>query len=58
MTNMKRTSVSFTDDLMGRIYDLRKDERFRRCSYSELIRTLAELGLEVVERQNPDQDSA
>lgn len=50
MTNMKRTSVSFPPELADRIFSLRKDDRFVRCSYSELIRKLAEFGLEAVER--------
>lgn len=49
-TNMKRTTVSFPDELTERIFSLRADVRFRRCSYSELIRRLAEKGLEVLEQ--------
>lgn len=59
MTNMRRTSVSFTDELMERIYALRKDTRFTRCSYSELIRTLAEMGLREIEMEKEKKrDSA
>lgn len=49
MTNMKRTTVSFPDELTERIFALRKDERFTRCSYSELIRQLAEKGLAILD---------
>ena len=49
MTNMKRTSVSFPPELANRIFSLRKDDRFVRCSYSELIRKLAAYGLKTLE---------
>lgn len=48
MTNMKRNTVSFPDELADRIFALRADERFRRCSYSELVRILVENGLETI----------
>lgn len=51
MTNMKRTSVSLPPELAARIISLRKDDRFIKCSYSELIRMLAEFGLETLERE-------
>lgn len=50
MTNMKRTTVSFPEELAQRIFALRKDDRFTRCSYSELIRQLSEMALEIVEK--------
>lgn len=49
MTKMKRTTVSLPDELTERIFALRKDDRFIRCSYSELIRQLAEKGLSILE---------
>ena len=51
MTNMRRTSVSLPPELADRIISLRKDDRFIKCSYSELIRQLAEFGLETLERE-------
>lgn len=57
MTSMKRTTVSFPDELTRRIFDLRKDDRFTRCSYSELIRQLAEMGLSILDAERT-QDSA
>lgn len=51
MTKIKRTTVSFPDELMERIFALRKDERFVRCSYSELIRKLAEMGLSLLDAE-------
>lgn len=49
MTTMKRTSVSFPPELAERIFALRKDDRFVRCSYSELVRRLTEYGLKTLE---------
>lgn len=49
MSDMKRTSVSFPPELADRIISLRKDDRFVRCSYSELVRKLAEYGLRTLE---------
>ncbi len=57
MTNMRRTTVSFPEDLAKRIFSLRKDERFIRCSYSELIRQLAEKGLSMLDADDV-KDSA
>lgn len=60
MTNMKRTSVSFPDELYNRIFELRKDDRFTRYSYSDLVRMLAEYGLNMVreETKRSSKDSA
>ncbi len=57
MTNMKRTTVSLPDELTQRIFALRKDDRFVRCSYSELIRQLTEKGLSMLDAERA-QDSA
>lgn len=53
MTDMKRTTISFPDDLAERIFALRKDDRFIKCSYSELVRKLTEYGLEIIEKTHP-----
>jgi len=47
MTEMKRTTISLPDDLYHAIFELRKDERYVRCSYSEIVRRLVEIGLDV-----------
>ena len=52
MTNMNRTSVSFPPELAERIFALRKDDRFTRCSYSELVRMLTEYGLKSLDRNS------
>lgn len=57
MTNMKRTTISLPPELVERIFALRKDDRFIRCSYSDLIRKLTEKGLSSLDAEMP-QDSA
>lgn len=47
MTNMKRISISFPDDIDAKIYNLRKNEEYVKCSYSEIIRRLVRIGLKV-----------
>ena len=54
MTNMKRTTISLPGELADRIFALRKDDRYTRCSYSELIRELTEKGLSMMEA-GPDE---
>lgn len=58
MTNTKRTTISFPDELTERIFALRKDDRFMRCSYSELIRQLTEKGLALLDEEKAARDSA
>lgn len=45
MTDMKRITVSFPDDVDKGIYELRKKDEFVRCSYSEIVRRLVIIGL-------------
>ena len=45
MTDMKRVTISLPDDIDRKVLELRKDDRFVRCSYSELVRMLLEAGL-------------
>lgn len=49
MTNMRRVTISLPDDLDRRILELRKDERFIRCSYSDIVRQMLEHGLSVTQ---------
>lgn len=46
MTDMKRITVAFPDEIDRAVYELRKEDRFIKCSYSEIIRKLVVLGLE------------
>ena len=45
MTNMRRITIAVPDRLDQRILELRKDDRFVRCSYAEIVRQLLERGL-------------
>ena len=46
MTDMKRTSVSFPDDMVQALSDLRQTEEFKGCSFSEIIRRMVRRGIE------------
>lgn len=45
MTDMRRITVSLPEDIDRRILELKKDDRFVRCSYSEIVRQALERGL-------------
>lgn len=45
MTDMKRITVSFDDDVDRKILELRKHDDYVKCSYSEIVRKLVKLGL-------------
>ena len=45
MTEMKRVTVSLPEEIDKKVLELRKDERFIRCSSSEIVRKLLEAGL-------------
>ena len=45
MTDMKRVTISLPDSIDKKVLELRKDDRYVRCSYSELVRMLLEAGL-------------
>ena len=45
MTNMKRITISVPDEMEEAIYGLRKWDNYNRCSKSEVIRKLVEIGL-------------
>lgn len=40
MTEMRRMTISLPDELDKKILELKKDDRFVRCSYSEIVRQL------------------
>lgn len=58
MTDMKRVTISLPDEYDKRILELRKDDRFVRCSYSEIARQMMELGFRAFEAERAGQDSA
>lgn len=57
MTNMRRVTIAFPDGMDERILDLRKEDRFVRCSYSEIVRQILERGFEALAAEQ-SQDSA
>ena len=50
MTDMKRITVSVPDDIDQALVELRKQDGFERCSYSEIIRRLVRVGLSAADR--------
>ena len=46
MTEMKRVTISVPDWIDEAIFALRKDDRFVRCSYTEIVRQVIAIGLE------------
>lgn len=47
MTDMRRVTIAVPEEIDKRILELRKDDRFIRCSYAEIVRTLLEKGLKM-----------
>ena len=58
MTNMKRTTVTFDDDLDREIFELRKNENYMRCSYSEIVRRLVRIGLKAEARKKQTKEAS
>jgi len=48
LTDMKRTTVSFPDEVADAIERLRDTDEFKRSSYSEIIRVLVARGLKTL----------
>ncbi len=46
MTEMRRVTVSIPDELDKKVLELKKEDRFLRCSYSEIVRMLMFAGLQ------------
>ena len=47
MTEMRRVTISLPEELDKKILELRKDDRFVRCSYAEIVRQMLENGLDM-----------
>lgn len=45
MTDMRRITIALPEAIDKKILELRKDDRFVRCSYAEIVRQLLERGL-------------
>lgn len=51
MTEMRRVTITVPDDVDQKVLQLRKDDRFVRCSYSEIVRQMLDLGIKAYERE-------
>lgn len=49
MTNMRRVTICFPDDVNEKILDLRKTDEYVRCTFGEIVRRLVIKGIEVEE---------
>lgn len=47
MTDMRRVTISLPDEIDRKILELRKEDRFIRCSYAEIVRQILESGLDM-----------
>lgn len=45
MTNMSRLTISLTPEIEEKVLELRRTDRFCRCSLSEIIRALIVAGI-------------
>lgn len=54
MTDMRRVTITIPDEVDQKVLDLRKDDRFVRCSYSEIIRRMLALGLAAYDRDRKE----
>lgn len=45
MTDMRRVTIPLPDEIDKRILEIKKDDRFIRLSYAEIVRKLLEIGL-------------
>lgn len=50
MTDMRRVSIAFPKELDKKILELKKDDRFVRCSYSEIARQAIRYGVSALEQ--------
>lgn len=57
MTDMRRMSIAFPDDMDARILEIKKDDRFIRASYSEVVRRILERGLEALEAEQAKESA-
>lgn len=55
MTEMRRITIALPDNIDRRILELKKDDRFVKLSYAEIVRRLLECGLKT---SNPADDQS
>ena len=51
MTDMPRRSISLSPDVNERIIQLRRTEKYCRCTLSQITRQLIEIGLKIEEKK-------
>lgn len=51
MTQNKRIAVSLPKELEDKLIELRKTDKYCRCSFSEIVRQLFALGIEAEEKK-------
>lgn len=54
MTDMRRVTICVTDVQDNAILNMRKEDRFVRCSYAEIVRQMLDLGLKAYEREQKE----
>lgn len=58
MTDMRRVTIALPDEIDREIYELRKSDKFVKCSYSEIIRQLVVAGLDREEPPRHDESGS
>lgn len=51
MTEMRRMTISLPEELDKRILELKKDDRFVKCSYSEIVRQVLDHGFTMLSEE-------
>ena len=55
MTDMKRLTVALPDELVTQIIELKRESRFQKKTYSEIIRQLCRMGLDALAAEQGEQ---
>lgn len=56
MTGMRRVTISLPGELDNSVLALKKEDRFVRCSYSEVVRQLLERGFQVLAEERGEEE--
>lgn len=56
MTNMKRITIAFPEEVDNAILALRANKEFARCSYSEIVRRLINTALDHEKSETNQRD--
>lgn len=49
MTDMRRVTITVPEEIDRMVLSLRKEDKFARCSYSEIVRQMISAGLKSYE---------